>query len=62
MPIYTYQCTNEYCATTTEVMRSVENRPDTIECSECGSVAERTITNTGAPQFKGHGFHSTDYR
>lgn len=61
MPIYEYTCTNEPCAYRTERMVSLKDRQDTIECPQCGAEAKLGYSTTGAPQFKGRGFHSTDY-
>lgn len=61
MPIYEYTCTNEVCVYRTEKLTSLGDREDTIECPQCGAQAKLSIAATGAPQFKGRGFHSTDY-
>lgn len=62
MPLYEYTCTNEPCAYTTEkLISNISYRPPTIECPQCGAEAKLSIATTGAPQFKGKGFHNTDY-
>lgn len=62
MPIYEYTCTNEPCSTRTEkLISNISYRPPTIECPACGAEAKLAISTPANPQFKGTGFHSTDY-
>lgn len=62
MPIYEFQCQNEVCATRTEKMTAIEDRPNLIVCPACGAEAVRVVSRTGRPKFEGSGFYETDYK
>ena len=62
MPLYEFQCPNEPCATRTEKIFPVEERPNLIICPSCGAEAVRLFSRTGRPKFEGSGFYETDYK
>lgn len=62
MPIYEYKCTKESCAVLQEVRVVWEERKDAIVCRYCGGRAELVTSRPSNPQFKGTGFHTTDYK
>lgn len=62
MPIYEYQCPNEPCATRTERICRLDERPNLIVCPACGAEAVRVQGRTGRPKFEGSGFYETDYK
>lgn len=59
MPKFKYHCSD--C----NQKKEIEDKPDheTPECDECGEEMNRDFMAEGPPgiQFKGEGFHSTDY-
>lgn len=61
MPIYEFKCTR--CGTQMErrfPMAKTGNRIGAIMCG-CGGRAEKIQSATAPPQFRGSGFHETDY-
>jgi len=56
MPLYEYHCE---CGNKFERISTKDNK--TAICM-CGQKAARIISNTAPPQFKGQGFHATDYK
>lgn len=58
MPIYTYHCS--LCKHTFEVIQSLSEKP-LEECLNCKGYLEKIVSLTSPPQFKGPGFHATDY-
>jgi putative FmdB family regulatory protein len=56
MPIYEYECQDKECGERTEdVVRSHEEKKDTIECRECGKEAIPVLSRSSA-HFKGTGW------
>ena len=39
MPVYMFVCHD--CGLVTEILSSVENRPDTVPCDKCGASTQR---------------------
>lgn len=58
MPAYDYRCTA--CDTVFEVNRRIGETAEE-SCPECGGATKRLFTPVGV-QFKGSGFHNTDYK
>lgn len=52
MPLFSYECEYEDCRAEIEVVTSIAERPDTVDCP-CGGVAYRVIV-------AGHGGIQTD--
>jgi predicted nucleic acid-binding Zn ribbon protein len=61
MPIYRYVCPAGHV--TEDIMKMpVGGSPAPhITCSSCFEEAKFALAPTGAPKFKGSGFHATDY-
>lgn len=57
MPLYEYQC--KQCAERVEIIQRVSDPPYT-RCPKCGGQMRKLISSP-AIQFKGSGFHKTDY-
>lgn len=59
MSFYDYQC--ETCSEVTERQFHIGTAPEKIKnACDCGGTLWRVFRAVGL-QFKGHGFHSTDY-
>ena len=59
MPLYSYKCPEHGEITK---IRRVADRETPIACPECGKECPFTPDfKTGAPVFKGSGFHATEY-
>jgi putative FmdB family regulatory protein len=62
MPLYDTKCSNASCGhVATDVLLPSFSSPLPL-CSLCSSSVERLVSNPGRAQFKGAGFHTTDYR
>lgn len=62
MPVYCYKCPS--CEKRIEVSQGFEDPPPTCQCGENNGVEfERDYASEGGvgAQFKGSGFHATDY-
>jgi putative FmdB family regulatory protein len=58
MPIYEYAC--DACGKKTEVIQGMRERPLRV-CPHCGERKLKKLMSAPAIQFKGSGFHITDY-
>ena len=58
MAVYEYSCEN--CGII-EVYQKITDK-ELGECPKCQCKIVRLISLTGIPQFKGTGFHTTDYK
>ncbi len=58
MPFYDYECPG--CHHVWEENRKVDRRR-AVWCPVCGGRAEKKVRAPLAIQFKGKGFHATDY-
>lgn len=57
MPIYEYKC--KKCESHFEKMQKISDAPPTV-CENCGGELEKQWSRSGF-QFKGSGWHVTDY-
>ena len=57
MPIYEYYCTG--CGVDFEVMRSVSQSDEAVNCEKCGNPAERQLSNFA---FKSNTFTSPKFK
>ncbi|KPK79691.1 MAG: hypothetical protein AMS25_11625 [Gemmatimonas sp. SM23_52] len=60
MPTYEYECGS--CGRRFEKFSPKISNASSLECPDCGGVAERLISGGAGVLFKGSGFYSTDYR
>ncbi len=58
MPIYEYAC--DACGKKTEIIQGMNERP-LRACPHCGEKKLKKLMSVPAIQFKGSGFHITDY-
>lgn len=58
MPIYEFKC--EKCGKKLEDLRKVGDFEPPL-CGDCGSEMKMVFSKTGIFEFKGPGFHATDY-
>src|SRR4051812_30261566 len=59
MPTYEYRCPNGHDIE--RFFRKISDSTPTVECPECGKIAERIMSMGGGLLFKGSGFYLTDY-
>lgn len=59
MPIYEYYCTT--CDYKAERICSYDDRNNFPICVDCMLPMKRSVSQVGRPQFRGTGFHITDY-
>lgn len=59
MPTYEYRCPNGH--EFEHFFRTISAAEKTMNCPECGQVAERKVSGGSGLLFKGSGFYITDY-
>jgi putative FmdB family regulatory protein len=58
LPIYEYMCENGHKF---EVLCPQQKQNEVHECDQCGSKETHKVISAANFQFKGTGFHCTDY-
>ena len=61
MPVFEYQCDIPSHRFETLWLKYDKEAPTAIPCPYCGAQSVRVISVPAVAQFKGSGFHATDY-